>query len=83
MHRSSRAGRTPVRAAIVLVIPILSACAAATMDVPTDLASVAPMPVEGRGRLFEDQEARFGAWEAADVDRSWTRGTSQSTKVTE
>ena len=53
----------------------LAGCATATMDVPADLASVERMPVEGRSGWRASQRAAFGAWEATDVDRSWTKGS--------
>ena len=53
----------------------LSACAAGSMEIPAELATVERLPVEGRSGWSASQRAAFGPWEATDVDRSWTKGS--------
>lgn len=62
----------------VLPLIVLTAsvgCASAAMQLPADLAGVERMEVEGRGGWRGSQGARFGAWAAEDVERSWTKGS--------
>lgn len=59
----------------LVLIPLASGCATAAMETPPDLAGVERLAVEGRSGWRASQRARFGTWEALDVDRSWTKGS--------
>lgn len=65
------------QAAALMPLLAIGACSHA-IRLPPELETAERLPVEARGGLTSAREIRFGGYEAADIRRSWARGSGVS-----
>jgi hypothetical protein len=70
----SHAVSASLRGLLPALLVLTAACASARMELPGELAATERLAVTGRQGWTATRAVRFGAYEAAAVDRSWTWG---------
>lgn len=68
---------------LLLTGAMLFGCSTARIPVPDSLSDAERLPVEGRQGLKIRERLRFGPYEAAEIKRSWTRGSDLSVMIYE